>query len=140
MENVEEQGLQNIRRVSPACKVECLEAAERKRILGVVKQESVLAAARPALQAVLELADDVGEAGNRSLLRLQHVHAVDRVPQLALLAELEPVTLFVALDEHAEEAEQELHVLFAGIERERVDGEVAGLLAYVQVRAAEDRG
>ncbi len=51
----------------------------------------------------------------------------------------EPVTLLVALDQHAEEAEEELQVLFARFKRERIDGEVARLLANVQVRAAEDR-
>ena len=115
-------------------KVEGLEAAERERVFGVVEEESVLPAARPAMQAVLQLADDVGEVGDGSLLRLQHVYPLDRIPQLALFFEVEPVTLLIALDEHAEEAEEELQVLFGRRERERVDGEVARLLADVQVR------
>jgi hypothetical protein len=37
-----------------------------------------------------------------------------RIPQLALFFEVEPVTLVVAFDQHAEEAEEELQVLFRG--------------------------
>ena len=52
------------------------------------------------------------EVRDGALVRLQHVHALDGIPQLALFFEVEPVTLLVALDQHAEEAEQELQVLF----------------------------
>lgn len=61
MENIEEQWLQDIGRVAPPCKVECLEAAEGQSIFGVVEQEPVLTAACPALQAVLQFSDDIGE-------------------------------------------------------------------------------
>ena len=36
-----------------------------------------------------------------------------RIPQLALLLEVQPVTLFIAFNEHTEEAEEKLQVLFA---------------------------
>ncbi len=65
------------------------------------------------MQTLLQLADDVGEVGDGALLRLQHVHALDGIPQLALFLEVEPVTLSVAFDQHAEEAEEKLQVLFA---------------------------
>ena len=133
MQNVEEQWLQHIRRIAPASKVEGLKAAEGERVLGVVEEKSMLAAARPAMQAVLQLADDVGKVGDGALCRLQHVHALDGIPQLALLFEVEPVTLLVALDQHAEEAEEELHVLFGLRERERIDCEIARLLADIQI-------
>ena len=76
---------------------------------------------------------------DRALGRLQHVHALDGIPQPAFFLEVEPVTLFVALDEHAEEAEKELQVFFGLRQRERIDGEVPRFLADVQIRAPEDR-
>jgi hypothetical protein len=90
-----------------------LEAAERERVLGVIEEESMLPAARPAVQALLQLANDVGEVRHSALLGFQHVQPLDRIPQLALFFEVQPVTLLVTLDEHAEEAEEELQVLFA---------------------------
>jgi hypothetical protein len=61
--------------------VEGLKAAERKRVLGVVEEKAVLSAARPAVQPFFQLADDVGEVRDGALVRLQHVHALDRIPQ-----------------------------------------------------------
>jgi hypothetical protein len=43
--------------------VECLEIGEGEAVLGVVEEESVLAAVRPAMQALFEFADDIGEVG-----------------------------------------------------------------------------
>jgi hypothetical protein len=74
------------------------------------------------------------------LAGLQHVNALDRIPQPAFIHEVEPVTLLVALDEHAEEGKEKLQVLFGLRQRERVDGEVSRLLTDIQVRAAENRG
>ena len=104
------------------------------------KRKPYWPAAGPTVEPVLQLADDVGEIGDGSLLRLQHVNPLDGIPQLAFLFEVEPVSLLVALDEHAEEAEEKLQVLFGRRKGERIDGEVARLLADVEVRAAEDRG
>ena len=99
----------------------------------------MLAAARPTLQAVLQFSDDIGEIGDRSLFWLQYIYPLDRVPELALFLEVEPVTLLIAFNEHPEKAKQELQILFAGFKRERVDGEVARFLADVEVRSAKDR-
>ena len=112
MQNVKQQWFQNFRRIVPAVEVERLKAGERKRVLGVVKEESVLSTAGPAVQAFLQLANDVAKVRDRALVRLQHVDALDRVPQSAFFFEVEPVTLLVALNEHAEEAEEKLQVLF----------------------------
>ena len=79
------------------------------------------------------------EVRDRALVRLQHVHALDRLPQPAFFFEVEPVTLFVALDEYTEEAEEKLQVLFGLRQGEGIDGEIPRLLADVQVRATEDR-
>ncbi len=51
MQNIEQQWLQDFRRIVPAVEIERLKAFERKRVLGVVKQKSVLAAVSPAVQA-----------------------------------------------------------------------------------------
>ena len=139
MQNVKQQRLQDLGRIVPAVEVEGLKAGERKRVFGVVEEEAVLAAACPAMQAFLQLANDVRKVRDGALGRLQHVHALDGIPQAALFFEVQPVPLFVALDQHAEEAEEELQVFLGLRQRERIDGEVARLLAGVQVRAAEDR-
>ena len=68
------------------------------------------------MQAVLQLSDDVGEVGYCALLWLQHVHPLDGIPELALFFEVQPVTLLIALDQHAEEAEEELQILFGRLQ------------------------
>ncbi|HEY1253526.1 MAG TPA: hypothetical protein VGF01_01955 [Terracidiphilus sp.] len=47
--------------------------------------------------------------------------------------------LAVAFDQYAEEAEQELHILFGLGKRERIDCEVARFLANIEIRSAKDR-
>src|SRR5208282_2856424 len=140
MQNVKQQRFQHFGRIVPAVEVEGLKAGKGKRVLGVVEKESVLPAACPAMQAFLQLADNVCEIRDRTLVCFQHVHTLDRIPQPAFFLEVEPVTLLVALDQHAEETEQKLQVLFCLRKRERIDGEVPRLLAGIQVGATEDRG
>src|SRR5208337_216902 len=91
MQNVKEQWFQNLGRVIPAVEIERLKAFERKRVLGVVEEESVLSTAGPAVQPFLQLADDVPKIRDRALVRLQYVDALDRVPQSAFLLEIDPV-------------------------------------------------
>src|SRR5713226_3445057 len=98
MQDVKQEWFKNLRRVVPAVKVESLKGGERKRVLGVVKEKSVLPTARPTVQAFLQLADDVGEVRNRALVRFQHVNSLDCLPQAAFFLEVEPVTLLVTLD------------------------------------------
>src|ERR1700693_1252880 len=112
MQNVKQQRLQYVRRIVPTMEVERLKARERKRVLSVVKQEPVLPAAGPAVQAFLQLANYVAKVRDRALARLQHVDALDGVPHPPFFSEVQPIPLFVALNEHAEEAEEKLHVLF----------------------------
>src|SRR6202163_2833226 len=139
MQNVKQEWFKDLRRIVPAVKVESLKAGERKRVLGVVKEKSVLPTARPTVQAFLQLADDVGEVRNRALVRFQHVNSLDCLPQAALFLEVEPVALLVTLDQHAEKAEEKLQILFGLLQGEWIDGEIPRFLAYVQVRATENR-
>src|SRR3984893_6497778 len=76
---------------------------------------------------------------NRALVRLQHVDALDRVPQSAFLLEVDPVTLLVTLNQHAEEAEEKLQVLFGLRQREGVKGEVPLFLTHIEIRTFEYR-
>src|SRR5271166_4510497 len=133
VQNIKQQWFQDLRRIVPAVEIERLKAFERKRVLGVVKEESVLAAASPAVQPFLQLADDVPKIRNRALVRLQYVDALDRVPQSAFLLEVDTVTLLVTLNEHAEEAEEKLQVLLGLRQRERVDGEVPRFLTHIEI-------
>src|SRR5580700_5924842 len=139
MQNVKQEWFQNLRRVVPAVKIESLKAGERKRVFSVVKQKSVLPTARPTVQAFLQLADDVGEVRNRALVRFQHVNSLDCLPQAAFFLEVEPVTLLVTLNEHAEKAEEKLQILFGLLQREGVDGEVPRFLTHIEIRALEYR-
>ena len=66
------------------------------------------------MQAFFQFADDVGEVRNRSLFWLQHVDPLDGIPELAFFLEVEPVTLLVAFDQHAEEAEEKLQFSLVG--------------------------
>src|SRR6202166_3037559 len=108
MQNIKQQWFQNLRCIVPAVEIERLKAFERKRVLSVVKQKSVLSTAGPAVQPFLQLADDVPKVRDRALVRLQHVDALDRIPQPAFFFEVQTVTLLVTLNEHSEEAEEKL--------------------------------
>ena len=139
MQNIKQQWFQDFRRIVPAVEIERLKAFERKRVLGVVEEEAVLSTAGPAVEAFFQLANDVPKVRDRALVRLQYVNALDRVPQSAFLLEVETVTLLVALNEHAEEAEEKLQVLFGLRQREGVDGEVPRFLTHIEIRALEYR-
>src|SRR5208282_5532426 len=86
-----------------------------------------------------QLANDVPKIRNRALVRLQYVHPLDRIPQPAFFFEVQPVTLFVALNEYSEEAEEKLQVLFGVRQREGVDCEVPRFLTHIEIRALEYR-
>src|SRR5579864_5614024 len=137
MQNIKQQWFQDFRRVIPAVEIERLKAFERKRVLGVVKEEAVLSTAGPAVEAFFQLADDVPKIRDGALVRLQYVNPLDRVPQSAFLLEVDPVTLLVTLNEHAAEAEEKLQVLLGLRQREGVDGEVSRFLTHIEIRALE---
>ena len=92
-------------------KVEGLESLERKGVLGVIEEEAILTGASPAMQPVLQVADDIGEVGNGTLAWFKKVCALDCLPELALLFEVEPEAFIVPLDQHSEEAEEKMQVL-----------------------------
>src|SRR5580658_9510353 len=139
MQNIKQQWFQNLGRVIPTVEVKRLKTGERKRVLSVVKQKSVLSAAGPAVEAFFQLSNDVSKVRDRTLVRLQYVDALDRVPESAFLLEVDTVTLLVTLNEHAEEAEEKLQVLFGLWQGERVDGEVPRFLTHIEIRALEYR-
>src|SRR5580658_7374655 len=139
MQNIKEQWFQNLGRVVPAVEIECLKAFERKRVFGVVKQKSVLSTAGPAVEAFFQLANDVAKVRDGALVRLQYVNPFNRIPEAAFLLEVQPVTLLVTLNEHAEKAEEKLQVLFGLRQREGVDGEVPRFLTHIEIRALEYR-
>src|ERR1700683_5642137 len=139
MQNIKEQWFQNLGRVIPAVEVKGLKAFERKCVLGVVEEEAVLSTTGPAVQPFLQFADDVSKVRDCALVRLQYVDSLDRVPQSAFLLEVDPVTLLVTLNEHAEEAKEKLQVLFGLRQGERVEGEVPRLLTHIEIRALEYR-
>src|SRR5262249_11875569 len=120
VQNIKQQWFQDFRRIVPTVEIERLKALERKRVLGVVEEEAVLPTASPAVEAFFQLANDVREIRDRALVRLQYVNALDRVPQAAFLLEVDLVPLLVAFNQHAEEAEEKLQVLFSLRQREGV--------------------
>src|SRR5580704_8889587 len=139
VQNVKQEWFQDFRRIIPAVEIKCLKALERKRVLGVVEEEAVLSTAGPAVEAFFQLSNDVSKVRDCTLVRLQHVDALDRVPQSAFLFEVDTVTLLVTLNEHAVAAEEKLQVLFGLWQGERVDGEVARFLPHIELRALEYR-
>ena len=98
VQDIEEKRLEHLGRIAPAGEIESLKPAERKRVLGIVEEEAVLTSLRPAVQPLLQLANDVAEARDCALLRLQHIHSLDSVPQPALFLEVKAVTLLITLD------------------------------------------
>src|ERR1700691_2182656 len=139
MQNIKEQWFQDFRRIVPAVEIERLKAFERKRVLGVVKQKSVLSTAGPAVEAFFQLANDVSKIRDGALVWLQYVNPFNRIPEAAFLLEVQPVTLLVTLNEHAEKAEEKLQVLFGLRQREGVDSEVPRFLTHIEIRALEYR-
>src|SRR5208283_2389060 len=53
MQNIKEQWFQNLGRVIPTVEIKRLKAFERKRVLGVVEEETVLSTTGPAVEAFL---------------------------------------------------------------------------------------
>src|SRR5580700_921483 len=140
VQNIKQQWFQHFRRIVPAVEIERLKAFERKRVLGVVKQKSVLSTASPAVEAFFQFANDVAKVRDGALVWLQYVNPFNRIPEAAFLLEVESVTLLVTLNEYAEKAEEKLQVLFGLRQREGVDGEVPRFLTHIEVRALEYRG
>src|SRR6202167_2567849 len=139
VQNIKQQWFQDFRCIVPAVEIERLKAFERKRVLSVVKQKSVLSAAGPTVQAFFQLANDVAKVRDGALVRLQYVNPFNRIPEAAFLLEVEPVTLLVTLNEHAEKAEEKLQVFFGLRQREGVDCEVPRFLTHIEIRALEYR-
>src|SRR5579864_9452432 len=139
VQNVKQQWFQDLRRIVPTVEIERLKAFERKRVLSVVKQKSVLSTAGPAVEAFFQFANDVAKVRDGALVRLQYVNPFNRIPEAAILLEVDPVTLLVTLNEHAEKAEEKLQVLFGLRQREGVDGEVPRFLTHIEIRALEYR-
>jgi hypothetical protein len=75
-----------LRCVSPSGKVECLETAEGERVRSVIEQEAVLTLARPTIETVLQLAEDIGKIRKSALLGFENVRALNSIPELALLS------------------------------------------------------
>lgn len=138
MQDVEEQRFQQFRRVTPSAEVEGLEILERKSVVRIVEEESILPCAGPAVEPVFQFADNAGEIGKGPLTRLQHVDSLNGIPELDLFLEVQFVSLVIAFDEHAQQAEKKLLILSGGGQREWIDREVALLAADVQIAAAED--
>src|SRR5271157_723811 len=133
VQNVKQQRFQDLGCIVPAVEVEGLKVGERQSVFSVVEEEAVLTAACPAMQAFLQFANDVRKVRDGALGRLQHVHALDGIPQAALFLEVQTVPLFVAFDEYTEEAEEKLQVFLGLKQRKRIDCEIARLLAGIQV-------
>ena len=70
-----------------------------------------MACACPPIEPVLHLPDDARKVRERPLTGLKHVNSLNRVPQSDFVFEVDPVSLAVAFDEYAHQAEQKLLVL-----------------------------
>ena len=133
MEHIEKQRFEDLRCIIPAVEIEGLEAGKRQGIFDVIEEKSVLPVLSPSVQSVLQVAHNPHEIRQCSKCRLEYVNAFDRVPQLTGLREVHLVPLLAPFDENAEEREEELPVVLGRGEGKRVDSEVSGLLANVQI-------
>ena len=129
MQDIKEERLQQLGCVVPTVEVEGLELAERQRVFHVVEEKSVLSSARPAMEPILQLPDDLSEIAHRPLVRFENVHALDGAVKLALFFEIQLVSL--ALDQHAEQRIEELEIVARGLKRKWIDREIPRFVANV---------
>ena len=78
VQHVEQERLQHFWSIAPSVKVKSLKSSERKRVLGVIEEEAILTSAGPAMQAVFQVANDIGEVGKCSLTGFKQIRALDR--------------------------------------------------------------
>src|SRR5579864_4103919 len=124
MEDVEEQRLEDERKVIEAFEIEALNALERERVGGIVKERGVGTALDPAMEVLGQgVRQHGGDRDQAALGRLDFIDVFDRVVKLTVVVLCELV-LVSRFDEHAEQGKQEVQVFVGLGQAERVDREL----------------
>src|SRR5271163_193254 len=109
MQDVEEQRFQKFRVLAHALEVEALKAGERDGVLGVVEEESELAASGPFGEAACNVVPEgVRQHAQRAQRRVHRIEVFDLVEKFALGGGVEfarPLPLNQHLQEESEEIE-----------------------------------
>ena len=85
MQDIEEQRFEKFRVLTHALEVEALKTGERNRVLGVVKEESELAASGPFGEAARNVVTErVGQDAQRAQRRVHRIQVFDLVEDVAL--------------------------------------------------------
>src|SRR5713101_2964253 len=137
MEDVEEQRLQHLRIFPHALEIEALETRETDCVLGIVKEKPKLSALFPFVQTALQVAAKrISQSAQRVKGRVvELVEILSLLVQFPLLCAIKHFSL--GFGEHANEKRQEIQVVLRWREGERIDLEIAGFEANLQVRASK---
>src|SRR6202167_5618611 len=137
MQNVEEQWLQEVRVGAHALEVEALTTRERNSVLGVVEEESELAASGPFGEAARNVvAERIRQHAQRAQGRVYRIQVFDLVEEVALGGGVE-LARPLALNQHFQEESEEIEVFLRRWQRKRIDLEIRGIKADANIRAAE---
>src|SRR5271163_2267398 len=137
MQNVEQQWLQEFRVLAHALEVEALKAGERNRVLGVVEEESELAASGPFGEAARNVMPErVRQHAQRAQRRVHRIQVFDLVEEVALGGRVK-LARPLPLNQHFQEESEEIEVFLRRWQRKRIDLEILGFKADANIRAAE---
>src|SRR5271163_1047986 len=117
MQNVEQQWLQEFRVLAHALEVEALKARERDRVLGVVEEESELAASGPFGEAARNVVTErVRQHAQRAQRRVHRIQVFDLVEEVALGGRVE-LTRPLSVNQHFQEEREKIEVFFGWWQR-----------------------
>src|ERR1700724_30611 len=110
MQDVEQQWFEELRILAHALEVEALETGKRDRVLGVIEEESELAAPSPFAETIGEVMPErVGQHAERAQRRLHFIEIFDLVEQVALRGRVK-VASPLPLHEHLQEEHEKIEI------------------------------
>src|ERR1700675_3638009 len=137
MQNVDKQRFQEFGVLAHTLEVEALKARERDRILGVVEEESELAASGPFGEAARYVAAErVRQHAQSAESRVHRIQVFDLVEEVAFGSRVE-LARPLSLNQHFQEEGEEIEIFLRRWQRKRVDLEILGFKPDANIRAAE---
>src|SRR5271170_1761807 len=130
MQNVEQQRLQEFRVLAHALEVEALKTGERNRVLGVVEEESELAASGPFGEAArYVVAERVRQHAQSAERRVHRIQIFDLVEEVALGGRVE-LARPLSLNQHFQKESEEIEIFLRRWQRKWIDLEILGFEAH----------
>src|SRR6266852_5573606 len=137
MQDVEEERFEEFRVLTHALEVEALKPGERNGVLGVVEEESELAASGPFGEAARNVVTErVRQHAQRAQRRVYRIQVFDLVEEIALGGRVE-IARLLSLNQYLQEEREKIEVFLGWWQRKRVDLEILGFKADADIRAAE---